>query len=101
MSEWEGGDNIVITRGEGSYLIDSDGNRYLDGVAALWTNVHGHCRAEINQAIKEQVDRLEHSTLLGLTNDRASFLAKRLVDITPSPAFARCFTRTTARRPWK
>ena len=84
MSEWEQAENIVITHGEGSYLIDSEGNRYLDGVAALWTNVHGHCRAEINDAIKAQVDRLEHSTLLGLTNDRAALLAKRLVDITPA-----------------
>ncbi|GFO59919.1 adenosylmethionine-8-amino-7-oxononanoate aminotransferase [Geomonas silvestris] len=84
MSEWEGADNLVITRGEGCYLVDSDGNRYLDGVAAIWTNVHGHCRAEINEAIKEQVDRLEHSTLLGLTNDRAAHLAKRLIDIAPA-----------------
>ena len=90
MSEWEGAQNIVITRGEGSYLIDSDGNRYLDGVAAMWTNVHGHCRAEINEAIKEQVDRLEHSTLLGLTNDRAVLLAKRLVEIAP-PGLCKVF----------
>ncbi|MCM0081493.1 adenosylmethionine--8-amino-7-oxononanoate transaminase [Geomonas sp. Red32] len=83
MSEWEGADNIVITKGEGSYLIDSDGNRYLDGVGAIWTNVHGHCKREINDAIKAQVDRLEHSTLLGLTNDRAVMLAKRLIDIAP------------------
>ena len=90
MSEWEGADNIVITRGVGSYLIDSEGNRYLDGVAAMWTNVHGHCRAEINQAIKEQVDRLEHSTLLGLSNDRAALLAKRLVEIVP-PGLCKVF----------
>ena len=90
MSEWEQAENIVITHGEGSYLIDSEGNRYLDGVAALWTNVHGHCRAEINDAIKAQVDRLEHSTLLGLTNDRAALLAKRLVDITP-PGLCKVF----------
>ena len=90
MSEWEQAQNIVITRGEGSYLIDSDGNRYLDGVAAMWTNVHGHCRAEINEAIKEQVDRLEHSTLLGLSNDRAVLLAKRLVEIAP-PGLCKVF----------
>lgn len=84
MSEWEGAENIIITRGEGSYIIDSDGNRYLDGVAAIWTNVHGHCKKEINDAIKEQVDRLEHATLLGLSNDRAALLAKRLIDIAPS-----------------
>ncbi|GFO66448.1 adenosylmethionine-8-amino-7-oxononanoate aminotransferase [Geomonas limicola] len=90
MSEWEGADNLVITKGEGCYLVDSEGNRYLDGVAAIWTNVHGHCRAEINEAIKEQVDRLEHSTLLGLTNDRAAHLAKRLIDIAP-PGLAKVF----------
>jgi adenosylmethionine---8-amino-7-oxononanoate aminotransferase len=90
MSEWEGADNLVITKGEGSYLIDSDGNRYLDGVAAIWTNVHGHCKKEVNEAIKEQVDRLEHSTLLGLTNDRAALLAKRLIDIAP-PGLAKVF----------
>jgi adenosylmethionine---8-amino-7-oxononanoate aminotransferase len=90
MSEWEQAENIIITRGEGSYLIDSDGNRYLDGVAAMWTNVHGHCRAEINEAIKEQVDRLEHSTLLGLGSDRAALLAKRLVEIVP-PGLCKVF----------
>jgi adenosylmethionine---8-amino-7-oxononanoate aminotransferase len=90
MSEWEGADNIVITRGEGSYIIDSEGNRYLDGVGAIWTNVHGHCHPELNQAVKEQVDRLEHSTLLGLTNDRAALLAKRLVDIVP-PGLCKVF----------
>ncbi|MBJ6800920.1 adenosylmethionine--8-amino-7-oxononanoate transaminase [Geomonas propionica] len=90
MSEWENAENIIITRGEGSYIIDSDGNRYLDGVAAIWTNVHGHCRQEINEAVKEQVDRLEHSTLLGLSNDRAALLAKRLIDIAP-PGLAKVF----------
>lgn len=90
MSEWEGAENIIITRGEGSYIIDSDGNRYLDGVAAIWTNVHGHCKKEINDAIKEQVDRLEHATLLGLSNDRAALLAKRLIDIAP-PGLAKVF----------
>jgi adenosylmethionine---8-amino-7-oxononanoate aminotransferase len=83
MKEWEGDTPIVIERGEGSYLIDTDGNRWLDGVGSIWTNVHGHCRPEINRAIKRQVDRLEHSTLLGLTNDQAALLAKRLIDIAP------------------
>jgi adenosylmethionine---8-amino-7-oxononanoate aminotransferase len=83
MREWEEEPPIVIERGEGSWLIDTEGNRWLDGVGSIWTNVHGHCRREINDAIKAQVDRLEHSTLLGLTNDRAVLLAKRLVEITP------------------
>lgn len=84
MRDWEAEPPIVIERGEGSYLIDTDGNRWLDGVANIWTNVHGHCKREINEAIKAQVDRLEHSTQLGLANDQAAILAKRLVEITPA-----------------
>lgn len=83
MKEWEATPPIVITRGEGSYLIDTDGNRYLDGVGNIWTNVHGHCKREINEAVKSQVDRLEHSTLLGLASEQPAILAKRLVEIAP------------------
>jgi adenosylmethionine-8-amino-7-oxononanoate aminotransferase len=84
MKEWGSDAPIVIERGEGTYLIDTNGNRYLDGVASIWTNVHGHCKPEINAAVKAQVDRLEHSTLLGLANDKSALLAKSLVDIAPS-----------------
>jgi adenosylmethionine-8-amino-7-oxononanoate aminotransferase len=90
MQEWEGDAPLVIVGGEGSWLIDSDGNRWLDGVASMWTNVHGHCRREINEAVKAQVDRLEHSTQLGLANDQAALLAKRLVEIAP-PGLAKVF----------
>ncbi|MGA7828525.1 MAG: adenosylmethionine--8-amino-7-oxononanoate transaminase [Geobacteraceae bacterium] len=83
MRDWEADEPIVIERGEGSYLIDTEGTRYLDGVASIWTNVHGHCRAEINEALKAQIDRLEHSTLLGLANDQSAILAKRLIDVAP------------------
>jgi adenosylmethionine-8-amino-7-oxononanoate aminotransferase len=90
MREWEEDDPLVIVRGEGSWLIDSDGNRWLDGVASIWTNVHGHCRREINEAVKAQVDRLDHSTQLGLANDQAALLAKRLVEIAP-PGLCKVF----------
>lgn len=83
MREWEAELPVVITRGEGSWLIDSDGNRYLDGVGAIWTNVHGHCHPHINSAVKEQVDRLEHSTLLGLASEKSAILAKKLIDLAP------------------
>ncbi len=83
MQEWEQDQPLVIVRGEGSWLIDSDGNRYLDGVASMWTNVHGHCRHELNEALKIQVDRLEHSTLLGLAGEQSIILARRLAEITP------------------
>lgn len=84
MRDWENEAPIVIVKGEGSWLIDSDGNRYLDGVASMWTNVHGHCRTELNDALKGQVDRLEHSTLLGLASEQSILLAHRLAGITPA-----------------
>jgi len=84
MQDWEQDTPIVIERGEGSWLIDTDGNRYLDGVASMWTNVHGHCRKELNEALKAQVDRLEHSTLLGLASEQSILLAHRLAGITPA-----------------
>ncbi len=83
MSEWEAEPPIVIERGEGSWLIDTDGNRYLDGVASMWTNVHGHCRRELNEALKAQVEKLEHSTLLGLAGEQSILLAQQLVALTP------------------
>ena len=75
---------VIIERGEGAYLIDIHGRKYLDGISSLWVIVHGHCRKEINQAIIEQVGRISHSTLLGLSNPPAIELAKRLVEITPA-----------------
>lgn len=83
MQDWQNEEQIVITRGEGCWLIDNNGNRYLDGVASMWTNVHGHCNAELNKALKEQVDRLEHSTLLGLASEQSIILAHKLAQIIP------------------
>jgi adenosylmethionine-8-amino-7-oxononanoate aminotransferase len=83
MADWEREEHPVIVRGEGCWLIDSDGNRYLDGVGSIWTNVHGHCHPVINAAVKAQVDRLEHSTLLGLAGEQPALLARRLVEIAP------------------
>lgn len=74
---------LVIERGEGSYLIDFEGKRYLDGVSSLWVTVHGHNKKELNDAIKEQVESISHSTLLGLANVPSILLAKKLVEITP------------------
>jgi adenosylmethionine-8-amino-7-oxononanoate aminotransferase len=85
MKEWLEEEHPVIVSGEGCWLVDSDGNRYLDGVAAIWTNVHGHCRKEINEAVKAQVDRLEHSTLLGLASEQPAILAGLLAQVTPAP----------------
>ncbi len=90
MQDWERDEQIVIEQGEGCWLIDTDGKRYLDGVASMWTNVHGHCRTELNEALKVQVDRLEHSTLLGLASEQSIILAARLAEITP-PGLDRFF----------
>lgn len=85
MQEWtRGEDLLVIERGDGVYLEDSDGRRYIDGVASLWTNVHGHRKREIDQAIEDQLTRIGHSTLLGLTHAPAIELAERLIKIAPA-----------------
>ena len=83
MSDYLNREPLVIVRGEGSYLIDSDGNRYLDGVSSLWVNIHGHRRPEIDKAIVEQLGKIAHTTMLGLANEPASLLAERLVSIAP------------------
>ena len=83
MQDWLADDQIVIVAGEGSWLIDSDGNRYLDGVASMWTNVHGHSHPALNKALADQAARLEHSTLLGLAGEQSILLAKRLIEIAP------------------
>lgn len=74
---------LIIEKGEGSYLIDLEGKRYLDGVSSLWVNVHGHRKKELDEALKAQVDKIAHSTLLGLANVSSVLLAKKLVEITP------------------
>ena len=83
MSVWLGDDAPIIERGEGSYLIDTDGNRYIDGVSSLWVNVHGHSHPKIVDAIVEQARTLQHSTFLGLSHPSAIELARRLVEIAP------------------
>lgn len=84
MQEWCAEAPLIIERGEGNYLIDIDGNRYLDGVSSLWCNVHGHGRREIDEAVIAQLNRIAHSTLLGLSHPTAIVLAERLVQIAPS-----------------
>jgi adenosylmethionine-8-amino-7-oxononanoate aminotransferase len=83
MQEYAALEPLVVDRGEGCYLIDTDGNRYLDGVASLWANVHGHHHPRITAAIQAQADRIAHSTLLGLTNVPAVELAEQLIRIAP------------------
>lgn len=83
MKMWNEEEPLIIEKGEGSYLIDVKGNRYLDGVSSLWVTVHGHCQPELTAAIKNQADKIAHSTLLGLASVPSIKLAKKLVEITP------------------
>jgi adenosylmethionine-8-amino-7-oxononanoate aminotransferase len=83
MQDWLAEEPLIVVAGEGNYLIDTLGRRYLDGVSSLWVNLHGHRRPEIDQAIVEQLNRIAHSTALGLTNPPAIELAQRLVEVSP------------------
>ncbi|TAK71326.1 MAG: adenosylmethionine--8-amino-7-oxononanoate transaminase [Actinomycetota bacterium] len=83
-SAWASDDPLVIDRAEGMYLWDSDGRRYLDGVSSLWVTVHGHRVPEIDAAVRAQLDRLDHSTFLGLTHEPGIVLAEALLAGAPA-----------------
>jgi adenosylmethionine---8-amino-7-oxononanoate aminotransferase len=87
---WSEEEPLVVERGEGAYLIDTAGRGYLDGTAALWCNVHGHRHPTIDRALREQLERIAHTTMLGLTHPGATELASRLVAIAP-PGLSRVF----------
>ena len=84
MQEWAEETPVIITEGRGVFLKDILGRWYLDGVSSLWVNVHGHRKQEIDDAIKEQVDRISHSTLLGLASPPAAELAAQLAGMAPA-----------------
>src|ERR1041385_2407322 len=75
---------LIIERAEGCWLIDVEGTRYIDGVSSMWCNVHGHRVPELDDAIRQQLDRVAHSTLLGVSNVPAILLARQLVEAAPS-----------------
>ena len=93
MADWcaEGHEPLVIERGEGVYLFDDKGRRYLDGNASIWTNIHGHNHPTINRAIREQLDKVAHVSFLGTTNAPAAELAERLVGLFPENTLERVF----------
>jgi adenosylmethionine---8-amino-7-oxononanoate aminotransferase len=81
---------VIVERAEGTDLIDVDGNRYIDGVSSLWCNVHGHAHPRIDAAVREQLGKVAHSTMLGLSHRPAIELAQRLVALAP-PGLTRVF----------
>jgi adenosylmethionine---8-amino-7-oxononanoate aminotransferase len=81
MREYE---PLVIERARGTTLVDVDGREYLDAVASVWCNIHGHRHPKLDAALGEQLDKVAHVTSLGSSNPTTIKLAKRLVDIAPA-----------------
>ncbi|MEX2394140.1 MAG: adenosylmethionine--8-amino-7-oxononanoate transaminase, partial [Actinomycetota bacterium] len=90
MDGWLHEDPLIIDGADGFELIDTEGNRYLDGVSSLWVCVHGHRVPEIDAAIRAQLDQVAHSTLLGLGGTPSIELAARLIEASP-PGLAKVF----------
>ena len=82
---------LFIVSGEGPWLRDVKGKRYLDGNSSIWTNIHGHNHPRINGAITDQLSKIAHSSFLGLTHFPATRLAKELVDLLPGSGLTRVF----------
>jgi adenosylmethionine---8-amino-7-oxononanoate aminotransferase len=87
---WDEEDAPIIEAADRCELIDVNGRRYIDGVSSLWCNVHGHRHPAIDIAIRDQMDRVSHSTMLGLSHRPAIELARRLIEIAP-PGLQRVF----------
>jgi adenosylmethionine-8-amino-7-oxononanoate aminotransferase len=80
MAEWE---PLVIASGDGNYLVDTHGRRYLDGVSSLWCNLHGHSHPRLLEALRRQAGLLQHSTFLGLSHEPGIRLAAELLSVAP------------------
>jgi adenosylmethionine-8-amino-7-oxononanoate aminotransferase len=87
---WADEDPLIVESAEGTDLVDIHGRRYIDGVSSLWCNVHGHRHPRIDAAVREQLDSVAHSTMLGLTHRPGVELAARLVELAP-PGLTRVF----------
>src|ERR1043165_8942128 len=84
MQDWLGDEPCIISGAEGNFLIDVDGRKYLDGVSSLWCNVHGHGKKELDDAVRAQLERMSHSTFLGLSHVPGIQLAAKLIAIAPA-----------------
>lgn len=83
MQDWLENEQLVIEKGKGIYLYDTKGQRYIDGISSLWVTVHGHRHQELNRAITKQLNKVAHTTLLGLANLPSIELAEKLIKISP------------------
>ena len=93
MQEWcaPGNEPLIIASGEGAWLCDSEGKKYIDGNSSIWTNIHGHCHPAIDAAVRDQLDKISHSSALGFTNEPAILLAEELTRQFPPGTLTRVF----------
>src|SRR5687767_4020439 len=78
QADWTTEEPLIVAAAEGCDLIDDRGRRYVDGVGSLWVGVHGHRHPVVDEAVRRQLDRVAHSTFLGLTHEPGIRLAARL-----------------------
>jgi adenosylmethionine-8-amino-7-oxononanoate aminotransferase len=93
MAEWCAPDHepLVLVKGQGALLWDSEGREYIDGNSSIWTNIHGHNHPHINAAIRRQLDLVAHTSFLGFTNPAAVKLAEGIVALFPPNTLSRVF----------
>jgi len=93
MRDWMAPEHepLVLVSGQGAMLRDSEGREYIDGNSSIWTNIHGHNHPAINEAIREQLGRVAHTSFLGFTNPPAIELGRELVRIAAPDVMTRVF----------
>ncbi len=96
MEEYLGFPPIHIESGRGCWLTDTEGRHYLDATASIWTNVHGHNDVDLHAAIRQQLDKVAHSTMLGLSHPVGTRLARKLVELAPGDLNRAFFSDTGA-----
>ena len=81
MKDFEEIPPLVIKKGDGLYLIDEDGNRYMDCISSWWVNLFGHCNERINKIVTEQVNTLEHVIFANFAHEPAALLCEELTKV--------------------
>jgi len=90
MKHYENCPLVSVARGQGVWLYDHDGKRYLDAVSSWWVNLFGHCNPRINAALRDQLETLEHVMLAGFTHEPVVRLSERLRELAPA-GLGHCF----------
>src|SRR5436305_14918002 len=96
---WEEEGPLIIEQADRCELVDTDGRRYIDGVSSLWCNVHGHRPSAIDLAVQQPLQKVAHSTMLGMSHGPAIELARRLVEIAPPGLSRVCYSDSRSTVP--